>query len=56
MKDAIINNSLRRWVWLVLIALAELTWLAVRIQAPDAGLLSYAKGLPSIFITSSRAG
>jgi exosortase E/protease (VPEID-CTERM system) len=41
-----------RWVWLVLVALAEVTWLAIRIQAPSTGLLSYAKGLPSIFITS----
>jgi len=43
---------LRRWVWLVLIALVELTWLAIRIEAPSVGLLSYAKGVPSIFITS----
>jgi hypothetical protein len=35
-----------------LLALAEVAWLAIRIQAPDVGLLSYAKGLPSIFITS----
>ncbi len=41
-----------RWVWLVLIALAEVTWLSIRIEAPPAGLLSYTKGFPSIFVTS----
>jgi exosortase E/protease (VPEID-CTERM system) len=50
-RHAIVNHPLLRWVWLVLIALAELVWLAVRIEAPP-GLLSYTKGLPSIFITS----
>lgn len=46
------STALRRWVWLVLIALTELTWLAIRKEAPSTGPLSYAKGLPSIFITS----
>jgi exosortase E/protease (VPEID-CTERM system) len=41
-----------RWSGLVLIALAELTWLAIRIQVPPTGFLSYTKGFPSIFITS----
>jgi exosortase E/protease (VPEID-CTERM system) len=41
-----------RWVGMGLLALAEVTWLAIRIEAPATGLRSYAKGLPSIFITS----
>ncbi len=44
--------GLRRWVWLVLIALAEVVWLAIRIEAPSTGFLSYTKGFPSIFVTS----
>jgi exosortase E/protease (VPEID-CTERM system) len=46
------SHGTLRWICLVLLALAELTWLAIRIQAPDVGFLSYAKGIPSIFITS----
>ena len=51
-KKTALNRTLLRWVWLALIGLAEVTWLAIRIEAPSKGLLSYAKGLPSIFITS----
>jgi exosortase E/protease (VPEID-CTERM system) len=51
-RGAIINRILLRWLWLVLIAAVELTWLALRIQAPPTGLLSYTRGLPAIFITS----
>jgi hypothetical protein len=43
---------LRRWVGLVLIALVEGVWLAIRIEAPSTGFLSYPKGFPSIFVTS----
>ena len=35
-----------------MIALAELTWLAIRVEMPAAGFLSFLKGFPSIFITS----
>lgn len=49
---AISNRTLLRWVWLVLIALAELAWLSIRIEAPSTGLLYYTKGFPSIFIIS----
>lgn len=52
MGRATLNRALVLWVGLVLLVLAELTWLAVRIQAPDTGVLFYTKGLPSIFITS----
>ena len=52
MKKTALNRTLLRWVWLVLIALVELTWLAIRVEAPGVGFLSYAKGIPSIFITS----
>jgi exosortase E/protease (VPEID-CTERM system) len=51
-NSGILNSPLMRWVGLVVIALAEVTWLAIRIEAPSTGLLSYTKGLPSIFITS----
>jgi hypothetical protein len=47
-----LDPAVLRWVWLVLIALAEVTWLSIRIEAPPAGLLSYTKGFPSIFVTS----
>jgi hypothetical protein len=30
------NHGLLRWVWLILLALAELVWLAIRIEAPSA--------------------
>ena len=52
MNSGILNHILMRWAGLVVIALAELTWMAIRIEAPSTGLLSYTKGLPSIFITS----
>jgi len=41
-----------RWVGLVLIALVELTWLAIRVEVPATGPLSVFKGFPSIFLTS----
>ena len=34
------------------IALAELTWLAIRVEVPSTGFLSVFKGFPSIFVTS----
>jgi len=34
------------------IALAELTWLAIRVEVPATGPLSIFKGFPSIFLTS----
>ncbi len=34
------------------IALAELTWLAIRSEVPATGFLSIFKGFPSIFVTS----
>ena len=52
MKYATLNHASPRWVWLVLLAAAELAWLAIQIQPPSTGLLSYTKGLPSIFITT----
>ncbi len=51
-KWAIPNPNVLRWVWLVLIAVAEIVWLSLRIEAPPAGLLRYTKGFPSIFVTS----
>ena len=47
-----LNPALSRWILLVLIALVELTWLAIRIEVPGTGFLSYFKGFPSIFVTS----
>jgi hypothetical protein len=41
-----------RWGGLVVIALAEFTWLAIRVEVPATGLLSVFKGFPSIFVTS----
>jgi exosortase E/protease (VPEID-CTERM system) len=52
LKRVISNRTIWRWGFLVSIGLAEVTWLAIRIEAPPTGLLSYAKGLPAIFITS----
>jgi len=43
---------LRRWVGLVLFALVEGGWLAIRIETPSTGFLSYPNGFPSIFVTS----
>ena len=37
---------------LAMLALAEVTWLAIRIEAPATGFRSSAKGLPYIFVTS----
>ena len=47
-----LNPALTRWIFLILIALVELTWLAIRIEVPATGFLSYFKGSPSIFVTS----
>lgn len=52
MTSAISNHSLMRWAWLTVIALAELTWLAIRVTVPSTGFLSWFKGFPSIFVTS----
>jgi hypothetical protein len=41
-----------RWAGLTAIALAELTCLAIRVEVPSIGFLSYFKGFPSIFLTS----
>ena len=46
------NHTLMRWAGLTVIALAELTWLAIRIGVPSTGFLSLFKGFPSIFVTS----
>jgi hypothetical protein len=46
------KNALIRWSGLVVIALAQLTWLAIRVEMPAAGFLSFLKGFPSFFITS----
>ena len=51
-KSATSNHTLMRWGGLAVIALAELTWLAIRVEVPSTGFLSYFKGFPSIFITS----
>jgi len=47
-----INPALMRWVGLTAMALAELTWLAIRVEMPSTGFLSFFKGFPSIFVTS----
>ena len=47
-----LNPALMRWAGLTAIALAELTWLAIRVEVPSTGFLSYFKGFPSIFVTS----
>jgi exosortase E/protease (VPEID-CTERM system) len=52
MKGATTKNALLRWGGLVVIALAEVTWLAIRVEMPATGFLSGFKGFPSIFITS----
>jgi exosortase E/protease (VPEID-CTERM system) len=52
LKQAMSNLTIWRWVFLVLMALGELTWLSIRIVAPETGLLSYTQGIPSIFVTS----
>jgi hypothetical protein len=51
-KSGISNRTQMRWVGLAVLALAELTWLAIRVEVPGAGFLSVFKGFPSIFITS----
>jgi len=51
-KSRTSNHSLIRWGGLALIALAELTWLAIWVEVPATGFLSVFKGFPSIFITS----
>ena len=51
-KSGTSNHVLMRWAGLVVIALAELTWLAIRVEVPATGPLSVFKGFPSIFLTS----
>jgi hypothetical protein len=51
MKNTL-NPALLRWGGLAVIALAELTWLAIRVEAPGTGFLSIFKGFSSIFVTS----
>ena len=46
------NPVLMRLAGLAVIALVELTWLAIRVEVPSRGFLSYLKGFPSIFVTS----
>lgn len=52
MISGTLNPALIRWGGLIAIALAELTWLAIRVEGPSTGYLSYFKGLPSIFVIS----
>lgn len=47
-----ISKTLMRWTALTAMALAELTWLAIRVEMPPTGFLSCFKGFPSIFVTS----
>jgi hypothetical protein len=47
-----LNPALLRWAGLTAVALAELTWLAIRIEVPSTGFLSIFKNFPSIFVTS----
>ena len=51
-KSGISNRTQMRWGGLAVLALAELTWLAIRVEVPGAGFLSVFKEFPSIFITS----
>jgi hypothetical protein len=55
-RKAVISGTLKpaliRWGGLAGIALAELTWLAIRVEMPSRGFLSLFKGFPSIFVTS----
>jgi len=46
MKNTL-NPALLRWGGLAVIALAELTWLAIRVEVPGTGFLSIFKGFPS---------
>ena len=46
-KSRTSNHSLIRWGGLALIALAELTWLAIWVEVPATGFLSVFKGFPS---------
>lgn len=52
MNSGLLTPTLMRWGGLVAIALAELTWLAIRVEVPATGPLSVFKGFPSIFLTS----
>ena len=42
-----LNPALMRLAGLASIALVELTWLAIRVEMPPSGFLSYLKGFPS---------
>ena len=44
MNSGILTPTLMRWGGLVVIALAELTWLAIRVEVPSTGFLSVFKG------------
>jgi exosortase E/protease (VPEID-CTERM system) len=46
------NPALVRWAGLVVIALVELTWLAIGFTLPLTGFLSYFRGSITVFITS----
>lgn len=52
LQGSILNHVLSQWIGLVLVALAEVVWLAIPIEAPSTGFFSYNKGFPSIFVTS----
>jgi hypothetical protein len=41
-----LKYAISSWGWLAAIAMAELTWLAMRVEMPAAGFLSYFKGFP----------
>jgi exosortase E/protease (VPEID-CTERM system) len=51
-RSAISNPTVLRWSGLIAVALAEMTWLAIRVEVPSTGFLSIFKGFPSIFVTS----
>ncbi|TSA44670.1 MAG: exosortase E/protease, VPEID-CTERM system [Deltaproteobacteria bacterium] len=52
MNSGPFNPALVRWAGLVIIALVELTWLAMRVTLPLIGFLSYLRGFITVFITS----
>ena len=51
-ESGTLNLPLKRWAGLVIMALAELTWLALRVTAPASGFLSYLRGFYPVFVTS----
>ena len=52
MSKVILPPAWGRWGGLAVVALAELIWLAKRVELPPTGALSYLKGFPSIFVIS----